>query len=663
MSCRQSWVVRLLVTVFMVCGSAAMAAPDANLAPIPVTKDTGNEACLGCHGVDGFAVPKGETGAAPKRALSFNKHAYADSAHGKQPCVACHTDITEMPHKTGVARTVDCIGCHADTAKSPPKGQDKAKIGTVVHETENFLASVHARPNKDNPARPNATCVDCHSAHYVFPVNSAAGQAYRLTTPDACGRCHEKQRLEYAGSTHGLEVLRYGNPKAATCADCHTAHSISKPKEDPARLAITRNCGSCHDEQYKTYRATYHGQVNALGYTHTAKCFDCHEHHTTRKVTDEASKVSPGNRMETCRQCHKNATAGYLTFQPHGSTHDLGKYPAMWIASKFMILLLAGVFAFFWSHSALWFWREWKDKREGRHHILVDGNGDPVRVPTPPPSYKGKHIRRFGRLWRFVHLALALAVMGLVLTGTSVLYADSFWAPVVIKGLGGAKVAAIIHRTCASVFAVIFFGHILYAMVNTLVLKRGRFRWFGPDSLMPNWQDLRDFLAMVRWFRGLGTRPTFDHWTYWEKFDYWAPFWGMAVIGLSGLSLWFPEVTATYLPGWVFNVATIIHGEEAFLAAVFLFSVHYFNCHFRPTKLPQDLVMFTGTVPLHEFIEERGVEYKRMVETGEIDKYLVDPPSAAKTKLAALVGAALILVGLVLLTLVLLGFWQNLLFG
>lgn len=663
MSCRQSWVVRLLVAVFMVCGSAAMAAPEANLDPIPVTKTTANEVCLGCHGVDGFAIPKGEAGDSAKRQLSFNKDSFAESAHGKQLCVACHTDISEMPHQKGVGRAVDCITCHADTAKAPPAGQDKAKIGAVMHETENFLASVHAQPNKDNPSRPNATCVDCHSAHYVFPVNSDRGKAYRLTTPDACGRCHQKQRADYAGSVHGIEVERFGNIQAATCADCHTAHSISRPKEDPARLAITKNCGGCHQAQYDSYRGTYHGQVNALGYTHTAKCFDCHENHATKRVDDPASKVAPAHRLETCQQCHKAATAGYLTFQPHGNTHELSRYPAMWIASKFMILLLAGVFAFFWSHSAAWFYREWKDKQQGVHHILVDSDGRPVRIPTPPQSYKGKHIRRFTLLWRLTHLALALAVMGLVLTGTSVLYAGSFWAPVVMKLIGGTKAAAIIHRSCASVFAVIFFGHILYAMVHTLVTKRASFRWFGPSSLMPNWQDFKDFRVMLAWFRGQGSRPTFDHWTYWEKFDYWAPFWGMAVIGASGLSLWFPALTATYLPGWVFNVATIIHGEEAFLAAVFLFSVHYFNCHFRPTKLPQDLVMFTGTVPLAEFIEERGVEYKRLVETGEIDKYLVDPPSQGMTKAAGVVGATLIIVGLVLLTLILLGFWQNVLFG
>ena len=77
---------------------------------------------------------------------------------------------------------------------------------------------------------------------------------------------------------------------------------------------------------------------------------------------------------------------------------------------------------------------------------------------------------------------------------------------------------------------------------------------------------------MFRWFFGKGPRPIFDRWCYWEKFDYWAPFWGMAVIGFSGLMLWFPNQTSAILPGWVFNVATIIHGEEAFLAAVFLFT-------------------------------------------------------------------------------------------
>ena len=74
-------------------------------------------------------------------------------------------------------------------------------------------------------------------------------------------------------------------------------------------------------------------------------------------------------------------------------------------------------------------------------------------------------------------------------------------------------------------------------------------RWFGPDSLVPNWQDLKDAAAMFRWFFGTGPRPYFDRWTYYEKFDYWAPFWGMVIIGVSGAMLWFPEATASVLTG------------------------------------------------------------------------------------------------------------------
>jgi hypothetical protein len=109
----------------------------------------------------------------------------------------------------------------------------------------------------------------------------------------------------------------------------------------------------------------------------------------------------------------------------------------------------------------------------------------------------------------------------------------------------------------------------------------------------------------------------------------------------------------------VFNVATIVHGEEAFLAAVFLFSVHFFNVHFRPDKLPQDIVMFTGVMPLEEYKHEHTLEYKRLLENGELEKYLVDAPSQPMTLGSKILGATLILIGLTLLVLVLVGFWEN----
>ncbi len=166
---------------------------------------------------------------------------------------------------------------------------------------------------------------------------------------------------------------------------------------------------------------------------------------------------------------------------------------------------------------------------------------------------------------------------------------------------------------------------------------------------------------MFRWFFGKGPRPVFDRWTYWEKFDYWAVFWGMAIIGGSGFMLWFPNATASVLPGWVFNVATLIHGEEAFLAAVFLFTVHFFNNHFRPDKLPPpDIVMFTGSAPVEEFRREHGLEYERLVRSGELQKYLVDAPSPGMTRGSRILGLVLIACGLTLLVLVMAGFIRSL---
>ncbi|MDH5472745.1 MAG: cytochrome C, partial [Gammaproteobacteria bacterium] len=115
--------------------------------------------------------------------------------------------------------------------------------------------------------------------------------------------------------------------------------------------------------------------------------------------------------------------------------------------------------------------------------------------------------------------------------------------------------------------------------------------------------------------------------------------------------------TASIFPGWVFNVVMLVHGEEAFLAAVFLFTVHFFNNHFRPDKLPPpDVVMFTGAQSLEEFKREHKLQYERLVETGELDKYLVDAPSRPMTIGSKILGLILIAIGLSLLYIVGSGF-------
>jgi cytochrome b subunit of formate dehydrogenase len=190
------------------------------------------------------------------------------------------------------------------------------------------------------------------------------------------------------------------------------------------------------------------------------------------------------------------------------------------------------------------------------------------------------------------------------------------------------------------------------------LLRDRSYRWFGPDSLIPNWKDFADVVAMFKWFVGRGPRPRFERWAYYEKFDYWAVFWGVTVIGSSGIMLAFPHVTGEFLPGWVFNVGTLVHGDEAFLAAVFLFTVHFFNNHFRPDKLPPpDIVMFTGTQSIEEFRHDHPAQYQRLVDSGELEKHLVAAPSRPMTVGSIVLGLVLLAFGLTLLVLVAIGFF------
>ena len=604
-----------------------------------------NEKCLKCHGKENFSR---KTATGEKRQLHVNAEKFKQSVHGVRDCVNCHKDIVKIPHKKGIDHKVGCVKCHQDLWKEAQltDGDGKnARLGVVVQQIESYMGSIHARPSIDDQSRTNATCYNCHDAHYISPIDSHVGAEGRLKIPGICGQCHGGILDLYQSSVHGMEIGK-GNANAAVCSDCHTTHNIKEPHNDASRVAITRNCGNCHEENLETYTETYHGAVTRLGYGATAKCYDCHGSHGVKRVDDETSKVHNGNRLKTCQACHEDATEGYVTFQPHGNTHDFNKYPIMWLASKGMIGLLLGTFAFFWLHSALWFYREYQDRKHGK---------DRPHIRTHDLPEGKTHFRRFTRWWRVAHLVGALSIMLLALTGLTVLFSGSAWAPLMMKMLGGPAFAGVLHRAGAIGFMGVFFIHLIYFAYHISRTWR-TFQWFGPNSLIPNWDDLGDAIAMFRWFFGLGSRPLLDHFSYWEKFDYWAPFWGMTIIGVSGMMLWFPAVTAAFLPGWVFNVAAIVHGEEAILAVVFLFTVHFFNNHFRPDKFPLDTTMFTGSVPLEHYRHEHRREYDRLVASGEIDQYLVDAPSEPMARGSKILGTVLIVIGLSLLTLVLLGF-------
>ena len=648
---------KLLATLaFLLATGAAAAAPVVGL---------DNASCLTCHEAAKNKIQvAGKDG--EKRALTpVDAHKFGKGIHGEMQCLDCHKEITDSQarHKIdAAAKKPDCIACHLalwETVKQQKLTAEKERVGLVVQNIEAYKKSSHAQPDNDQPEKAKATCEDCHGSHdFNVPLKGTTRRtAWHKEIPNTCGKnCHDDRLKAYAASIHGEEVLDKGNIKAAVCTDCHSAHSVTNTSSDAFKLANVNTCGSCHEAELASYSDTYHGQVNRLGFAYTAKCADCHDSHRILPVDHPKSKIHPKNRLKTCQTCHSDekpgmhdATAGFLSFGPHAHGNDFKKYPQMWIAEKFMVGLLIFVFAFFWAHSGLWYYREWQDRKAGKPHARIDTKGLQLDEQT-------QYFRRFHWGWRIAHLAFALITMTLVLTGTSALYAESSWAPLVAKAVGGPRILGLIHRVAAALFVGIFVIHFVYVMQK--LLRSKTFRWFGPDSLIPNWKDFADCIGMFKWFVGRGPRPQFERWAYYEKFDYWAVFWGVNIIGWSGLMLAFPHVTAQYLPGWVFNVGTLIHGEEAFLAAVFLFTVHFFNNHFRPDKLPPpDIVMFTGTQSLREFRHDHPAHYQRMVDSGELEQHLVEAPSRPMTLGSKILGLMLIGVGLSLLVLVAVGFF------
>ena len=250
---------------------------------------------------------------------------------------------------------------------------------------------------------------------------------------------------------------------------------------------------------------------------------------------------------------------------------------------------------------------------------------------------------RFTRLQRILHICMIVSFITLALTGLTLKFSYTRWAAVLSHLLGGFENAGYIHRTAA----VVMFGVFITHLVDLYRLKkREHSSWWslvmGPGSMVPNRQDLSELVATLKWFVGWGNRPAYGRWTYWEKFDYFAVFWGIAVIGSTGLTLWFPVFFTRFIPGSFLNVATIIHSDEALLATGFIFTVHFFNTHLRPEKFPMDITVFTGRMPLEELKRDKPREYEALVAAGKLEEKMEEAyPSIVTRTIRAFAWVAL----------------------
>lgn len=388
------------------------------------TQGMADKDCLRCHGNAGLKSSK------DGRTLYVRGEDLGYSTHSKISCSQCHSEVSVShlrPCET-ITNKVDCSSCHAEVgqqfqlsthgkmaAKNDPnaptckechgthgvlaklnpnspsfatnipelcakchrEGQKAAVRYTGVQHSiiEHYTESIHGKGLMKSGLTVTATCTNCHTAHAVLPKSDTLSSVNPKNLPQTCGRCHHGIEEQFEASIHASQVGKTDKP-LPVCNDCHTAHTIRRADEAGFKLEIMTQCGRCHEAIAKTYFDTYHGKVSQLGYTKTAKCYDCHGAHDIQAISDPRSHLSRENVVATCQKCHSGATrrfAGYLT---HATHHDPQKYPFLFWTFWGMTSLLVGTFVLGGVHTLLWLPRALQMQRRRRKESAAEAQGD-----------------------------------------------------------------------------------------------------------------------------------------------------------------------------------------------------------------------------------------------------------------------------------------------
>ncbi|MEK7670820.1 MAG: cytochrome c3 family protein, partial [Bacteroidota bacterium] len=382
--------------------------------------------CMRCH------ENKDLTSSKDGRSLFVRVEEKLHSRHTKTACSQCHSEVNASrvrPCET-ITKKVDCASCHAEVgqqytksmhgqliAKNDPnaptckechgthgtKGKlepqsptfatnipklcarchregEKAAVrytGSQHDIIAHYTESIHGKGLMKSGLTVTATCTNCHTAHSVMPKSDSTSSVNPKNVPITCGRCHHGIQEQFEQSIHHVKLGRT-DKQLPVCSDCHSAHTIRRADEEGFKLDIMTKCGRCHEDIAKTYFDTYHGKVSQLGYTKTAKCYDCHGAHDILPISDPKSHLSRENVVATCQKCHEGATrrfAGYLT---HATHHDPQKYPFLFWTFWGMTSLLVGTFVLSGVHTLMWLPRALQMRRE-----LKKKETEPEEQKTP----------------------------------------------------------------------------------------------------------------------------------------------------------------------------------------------------------------------------------------------------------------------------------------
>jgi cytochrome b subunit of formate dehydrogenase len=675
--------------------------------PAIAQDELSTEGCLDCHNDPGWT----ETIDGKEVSLHVDQESLENSVHAGWDCIDCHADIEEVPHAEKL-KPAACADCHDDVAEEYDlsihgalgamgngdtatcgdchgshdiKPVDhiesrvsKLKLASTCAEchsnpglteeyrmrfpeaANHYAESIHGKALMEQGLIVAPSCNDCHGVHDIKPASNPQSMVHHTKIDNTCGACHVGIAEVYAQSVHGQHLDDEGK-MVAVCNDCHSAHEIEIPSSAHFKATSDEKCGECHADRLHNYHETYHGKALVLGQTNdapeVAACYDCHGYHDILPHTNPESHLSEANIVGTCAKCHEGANQNFAGYIPHADHRDKENYPGLYYAFLFMTTLLISVFIFFGIHTFFWLFRSlylFLNDSKTFHETKIHVNKD------------DEWFTRFVPFERFLHFLVVTSFLLLVITGMPLKFYYTDWAKALFDMMGGVDVARSLHHFGA-IITFLYFGLHLADRIVAMVRGRkalkdpetGKYSWkrfiavtFGPDSMVPSMQDWHDFVAHQKWFFGKGQKPQFDRWTYWEKFDYLAVFWGVGIIGLSGMILWFPIFFSQFLPGWAINVALIVHSDEALLAAGFIFTFHFFNTHFRLEKLPMDTVIFSGRISKAEMLHERKRWYDRLVAEGRLDEHRVRDEWERWKKIAKAFGYGFFGLGLILLAMI-----------
>ena len=548
-------------------------------------------------------------------------------------CDRCHPGHNATIHrKSGVdPRLMTCVACHTGhrTRMKRVEGTVFKEVlaetckrchGEVLHQNENLA---HGGIMTTDPDGGGASCVECHVYHWDLPT---LPQEYKRSLSYECLNCHADQNRNYLRSAHGI-ARRKGHDEAPTCVTCHGDSEVERISSRFTGQTIISLCGSCHANNEVTmrfqlnpnvisgYLNTYHGQVYALGYQgrEFATCISCHDNHLILPSDNPESTISQQHILNTCGRCHEDVNPNFVKQLQHYDPMTTVENPILKAIHTFMLWLLGVTLSVFGLHTILWLSRALYDR-------IKRG-----------PKLKNLLLRRqkylrFGIYERVLHGMIIISFLMLAMTGLPLKYAHTSASQWIVSNLFGLRTMAILHRIGAGITLGYFTLHLGKIGVILFSGKRKlkEILW-GPNSMVPQPNDFKEFAQHVGFFLGIAKKPQFGRFSYWEKFDYFAVFWGVAMIGLSGLALWFPMFFTRLLPGWAVNAAHIIHSEEALLATGFIFTIHFFNEHLRPENFPFDEVIFTGRIRGDYLFEDRKVWLKQIKKEGRLEEILVKP--------------------------------------